>query len=142
MLKDILEDQSNLCGAMRGRYLDENGVRKDYGGKTKQYLEIRDDNKTNCLTTVQKDNIIIRDKSKCVRSGGRGSVDRHEWDSVDKNHLRKLTPLECSRLQTIPDNYFYDSNGKNIISDTQIFKCCGNGWTVDVISHIFNSLDF
>ncbi len=42
---------------------------------------------------------------KTVRSGGRGSYDRHEWDSVDELHWRKLTPLECERLQTVPDNY-------------------------------------
>ncbi len=53
--------------------------------------------------SIQLDeNIIVRDKSKCVRSGGRGSVDRHEWDSIDKNHSRKLSVLECERLQTLP----------------------------------------
>lgn len=48
--------------------------------------------------------------------------------------LRKVTPLEFERLQTLPDNY---TQG---ISDTQRYKMIGNGWTVDVISHIFKSL--
>ena len=41
------------------------------------------------------------------------------------------TPLECERLQTLPDNY---TEG---LSKTQRYKCIGNGWTVDVIAHIF-----
>lgn len=90
--------------------------------------------KSNCLTTVQKDNIVIRDKSKCVRSGGRGSYDRHEWDSVDKDHTRKLTVLECERLQTVPDNY------TNHVSNSQRYKMLGNGWTVDVITHILKGM--
>ena len=46
--------------------------------------------------------------------------------------IRKLIPLECERLQTLPDNY---TEG---ISDTQRYKTLGNGWTVDVIAHIFS----
>lgn len=46
--------------------------------------------------------------------------------------VRKLTPLECERLQTIPDNY---TEG---VSNTQRYKMIGNGWTIDVISHIFS----
>lgn len=48
--------------------------------------------------------------------------------------VRKLTPLECERLQTLPDNY------TDILSDTQRYKTIGNGWTVDVIAHIFKGL--
>jgi site-specific DNA-cytosine methylase len=47
---------------------------------------------------------------------------------------RKLTPIECERLQTLPDNYTAG------ISDTQRYKCLGNGWTVDVIAHIFKNI--
>jgi len=48
---------------------------------------------------------------------------------------RKLTPLECERLQTVPEGY--TDKG---ISDTQRYKMLGNGWTVDVVSHIFQGL--
>ena len=48
--------------------------------------------------------------------------------------LRRLTPLECSRLQTIPEWYEW------IVSDTQIYRMLGNGWTVKVIEHIFSNL--
>jgi site-specific DNA-cytosine methylase len=47
---------------------------------------------------------------------------------------RKLTPLECERLQTVPDNY---SAG---VSNTQRYRMLGNGWTVDVICHLFKNL--
>ena len=76
----------------------------------------------------------VRDKSKCVRSGGRGSYDRHDWDSVDTHHIRKLTVTECERLQTVPDGYTCG------VSNTQRYKMLGNGWTVDVIKHIFEGL--
>jgi DNA-cytosine methyltransferase len=115
-----------LCGAMRGRY-DENG-------KINQKIEQRKDEKTNTLTTVQKDNIVIRNKSKTVRSGGRGSYDKHEWDSISNCHYRKLTPTECERLQTVPDEY------TNHVSNTQRYKMLGNGWTVDVIAHILSQM--
>tara|TARA_R100001224_G_scaffold113758_1_gene100513 strand:+ start:794 stop:1801 length:1008 start_codon:yes stop_codon:yes gene_type:complete len=77
----------------------------------------------------------VREKSKTVRAGGRGSYDRHEWDSVDELHWRKLTPLECERLQTVPDNY------TNYVSNTQRYKMLGNGWTVEVIKHILKNMD-
>ena len=77
----------------------------------------------------------IRNKSKTVRSGGRLSYDRHEWDSVDELHWRKLTPLECERLQTVPDNY---TEG---VSNTQRYKMLGNGFTVRVIEHILKNME-
>ena len=48
--------------------------------------------------------------------------------------IRKLTPVEAERLQTLPDNYTAG------ISNTQRYKCIGNGWTVDVIAHILGGL--
>ena len=46
--------------------------------------------------------------------------------------IRRLTPLEYERLQTVKDNYT-----KNV-SDTQRYRMLGNGWTVDVIAHILS----
>ena len=57
-----------------------------------------------------------------------------EYKPADKTNVRRLTPLECERLQTLPDNY---TEG---ISDTNRYKCIGNGWTVDVIAWILSSL--
>lgn len=48
--------------------------------------------------------------------------------------IRKLTPIECEHLQTLPDDYTAG------ISNTKRYTCLGNGWTVDVIAHIFKGL--
>jgi site-specific DNA-cytosine methylase len=49
---------------------------------------------------------------------------------------RLFSPLECERLQTVPDNY------SSIVSNTQRFNMLGNGWTVDVIAHIFKNIEY
>jgi len=53
----------------------------------------------------------------------------------DGSRIRRLTPIECERLQTVADNY------TNYVSDSQRYKMLGNGWTIDVITHIFNYLE-
>ena len=50
----------------------------------------------------------------------------------DNYRIRRLTPIECERLQTVPDNY------TSFVSDTQRYRMLGNGWTIDVIAHIFS----
>ena len=101
-------------GRIVNRRLDEKGVRKDnqMDLPLEPQVEIRDDDKTNCLTTVQKDNVVVEGMT---------------W--------RKLTPIECERLQTLPDNY---TEG---VSKTQRYKMIGNGWTVDVIAHILKGIE-
>jgi DNA-cytosine methyltransferase len=56
--------------------------------------------------------------------------DRH--GVLMNGQIRRLTPLECERLQTVPDGY------TSSVSDSQRYKMLGNGWTVDVISHILS----
>lgn len=58
-----------------------------------------------------------------------------EGEEYRKAYLRKLTPIECERLQTLPDGY---TEG---VSNTQRYKTIGNGWTVDVISHILKGIN-
>ena len=54
---------------------------------------------------------------------------------------RKLTPLECERLQTVPDGYtLVMEDGKQKVSNSQRYKMLGNGWTVDVITHILKNI--
>jgi len=55
--------------------------------------------------------------------------------NVDDNGFRKLTPLECERLQTVPEGY------TNHVSNTQRYKMLGNGWTVDVIATILEGIN-
>ena len=54
--------------------------------------------------------------------------------SKGTTEYRKLTPLECERLQTVPEGY------TDHVSNTQRYKMLGNGWTVDVVSHIFGGV--
>lgn len=139
-----------LCGAIRGRYienkativgrrLNDNGHREDYNKdvKTTQCLEVRKTNtdKSNCLTTVEKDNVL-----SSLPAGRYPDV----YNKLTENlHYRKLTPLECERLQTLPDSYtLVMENDKQKVSNSQRYKSIGNGWTVDVISHIFKNLKF
>ena len=59
---------------------------------------------------------------------------------LNNSRLRKLTPIECERLQGFPDNWTkYGVDGKEI-SDTQRYKMCGNAVTVDVIEYIAKNL--
>lgn len=70
-----------------------------------------------------------REKSHAIiASIGRTTTREYFKKNYDKGHFRKLTPIECERLQTLPDNY---TEG---ISNSQRYKCLGNGWTVDVIA--------
>lgn len=62
------------------------------------------------------------------------SISRTTHIIEDNIWLRKLSPVECERLQTLEDNYTAG------VSDSQRYKMLGNGWTVDVIAHIFRSI--
>ena len=66
-----------------------------------------------------------------------------DYKPKDKTNVRKLTPIECERLQTLQDNYtkYGIEKGKvKLISDTRRYMALGNGWTVDVIAHILKNL--
>ena len=121
--------------------------------------EFNGTDKANALTSVQTDSMVLTPKQlghisntnaqanrvysvhnksvtlKAEGGGGGAKTGLYKIDLPDGEYLiRKLTPLESERLQTLPDNY---TDG---ISNTQRYKCIGNGWTVDVIAHIFSFL--
>lgn len=84
-------------------------------------------------------------RSSTTGKGGSGPLSRNDGktyclDTGQTNavefsgKIRRLTPVECERLQTVKDNY------TNHVSDSQRYKMLGNGWTVDVISYIFSYL--
>ena len=113
-------------GQIIGRRINPKTNKRDDYNKDivrKQRLEIRSDQKSGALTTVQKDNVVVDEEIR--------------W--------RALTPIECERLQTVEDNatlYGIDENGKQItISKTQRYKMLGNGWCVDTIAHILSYLE-
>lgn len=80
----------------------------------------------------------VRGKSVCLSANGGGKGAKTGLYKIDlpdgDYYVRKLTPIECERLQTLPDDY---TSG---VSNTQRYKMIGNGWTVDVIDHIFREL--
>lgn len=136
-LIDILEDTEMIGpSAIRGRRLNkatilgrrlnDKGKREDYNKEIPitQCLEVRATNrdKSNCLTTVAKDNVLTT-----------MPIGRHP--DAFKNNLpfRYYTIKEYCRLQTVPENYF-----DGVVSENQIRKMIGNGWTVDVIAHILS----
>lgn len=90
----------------------------------------------------------VRGKSVAINANGGGQggkIGLYKIDLPDGDYIiRKLTPIECERLQTLPDGYTefgIDENGKWVkISNTQRYKCIGNGWTIDVIAYIFSYL--
>jgi site-specific DNA-cytosine methylase len=150
-------------GRVVGRAYDSEGKRLDrfghsVAGKTNQMLELRNDEKTNAITTVNKDSVVVSKKVNLKKYndeiainprnfGGKGYIGTDKKSvaltqpsgnnatlvRVQEEDLtwRKLTPLECERLQTVPDDYTAG------VSNTQRYKMLGNGWTVDVIAHIF-----
>lgn len=126
--------------AMRGR-----------GEANVQTIEIRPDSTSNTLTSVAKDNLVIPgtwrthkvdggfremagDKSPCIPARARNDGSGQPCVKIDRM-LRRLTPTECARLQTIPEWYKWEC------SDTQAYKMLGNGWTVEVIKHILSFVD-
>jgi len=108
----------------------ERGRKNEYG-KYIQQFEQNFTGKSNSLTTVQKDNLLLK-KSPCLHGFEHGTNGQFNRQLGIGGMIRRLTPIECERLQTVPDNY------TNVVSDTQRYKMLGNGWTVDVISHILS----
>lgn len=100
----------------------------------------REDDKSNTLTTVLKDNMIIDTADGKhhpvyeVRNGYITIKDKQYKIKLADGYyiIRKLTVKECCRLQTMPDDYC------RAVSNSQAYKGLGNGWTAEVIIHLLN----
>lgn len=117
LLKDILEDDNlvdkqHLMTPKAMAYMD--GLRN--GKQRWQYHKNPLDGKAACIV------------ASFYKLSGLGVLDYRTLGKL----CRRLTPVECERLQTVPDNYTESA------SRTQRYKMIGNGWTVDVIAHIFS----
>ena len=164
-----------VAGALRGRSLDESGKNVAWKEtKPKQMLELRKDEKSNSLTSVRKDNLVVQSYRE-VRTEEAKRLRRESKQKTGKDHTpfrakkivpredgkvgtvtpglnndhmisltrdkdqdvywRKITPIEAERLQTVPDNY------TDCVSTTQRLKCLGNGWTIEVITHILKNME-
>lgn len=139
MLADVLEDvEMQGAGLVEGkklkkatiigRRLNEKGHREDYNKDIPitQCLEVRktNTNKSNCLTTVDKDNVLTP-----LPYG------RHPDAFKKKLPFRYLTAKEYCRLQTLPDDYTRE------VSESAAKRLLGNAWTVDVIAHILDGIN-
>jgi len=105
--------------AKKARRENRQKTGKDHTPFRAKELQPRDDGKVGTVTpSLNNDHKIslTRDKDQEV-------------------YWRKLTPLECERLQTVPDNY------TNHVSNTQRYKMLGNGWTIEVIAHILKNME-
>lgn len=122
----IQDSQANRVYSIHGKAITLCGEAGGGAAKMGQYL-------FGCLTPDREN------KRQCGQRFNTGdkfytltAIDRHGI-FID-GYIRKLTPIECERLQTLPDNY---TEG---ISEPQRYKCLGNGWTVDVIVHILKPI--
>jgi site-specific DNA-cytosine methylase len=116
MLQDILEPRPSR------KYLAGQQLRDNYQGGNQ--LNPNYKSQANRIHDIDK-------KAPTIMAGSHGYANGYVNQDGD---IRKLTPIECERLQTLPDNY---TDG---VSDTQRYKGLGNGWTVDVVAHILRNM--
>lgn len=122
VLKDILQPESEIPDKL---YYKERLLNADMGKQVCATLDIKNNEIHRRVFNPEYKMHTLT----CV-SGG------HQQKKVLVNgRCRKLTPIEYERLQTLPDNYTAG------VSDTARYTACGNGWTVDVIAHIFTGLN-
>ena len=152
------DKKSKTLTTLNGSRMDDNfikiegcDIRKDEGlrikpnGKTGTLMaRAREDESCGQLVKIEKKIITHELKPRNGKGiGGKGHLCKTDQKSycVDTGNgqaieysskIRRLTPIECERLQTVPDNY------TNHVSDSQRYKMLGNGWTIDVIAHILN----
>ena len=140
-LVDIIED--GVTDREKSHCLDANyfkgGNLKSYFEKHRRQLIFSDDGLCHVGEADLKghDSIkrVYHPDGKCPTLTTMGGGHREPKILIENTTWRKLTPLECERLQTVPDGY---TEG---VSNTQRYRMLGNGWTVDVISHIFKGLN-
>lgn len=110
-----------------------------FNPKKAKCLTVRSEPSWNCTYILQWPRGYNQGGIK-AQDGKTTSLTTSSWPGnnllLNEGFVRKLTPIECERLQTVPDGYTF------VVSDTQRYKALGNGWTVDIISHIFKSMNF
>ena len=143
-------NQGVAIGAIRGRNID-NPKSRESGLPTTQMLEINENGTANCLTTVQKDNVVVYSgisvhpfSKKMEFDGFKDrpcptllATDYKAPKCVQYSdyRIRKLTPRECFRLMDFPDSFDF-----SCVSDSQAYKQAGNSIVVNVLSEIIKKL--
>jgi len=107
----------------------QNVVQINLKSKNKRLYQTINDNNidSNSIKALDLYNQSVHDRYPTLTAPNHN--DRALYDG---GYIRRLTPIETERLQTVPDNY------TSLVSDTQRYKMLGNGWTIDVICHILN----
>lgn len=136
--------------AMRGRNPD-NPSDRSTGSPTEQRLEVNTQGTSNCLTSVQKDNLVMEEailqRARGFNAGGEHKIcPPITANSFQNNNLlkckyriRKLTPRECGRLMGVSDEDISKMAAVN--SDSQLYKQFGNSIVVDVMCAMFKNLN-
>ena len=142
LLKDILE--SGVAAQNKSYCLTETYYKAAFSDMVKKHTRtmIAEPIRLGHLkgrSTAQANRIYsINGKSVCLNAndgGGGAKTGLYKIDLPNGDYIiRKLTPIECERLQTLPDNYTAG------ISNSSRYKAIGNGWTVDVIAHILKGI--
>jgi len=127
-------------GAMTGRN-PNNPKSRGNGLPTEQQLEINENGTSNCITTVQKDNLVIYQRGRGFNKGGAHEIcPPITSSSFEHNHtvnrIRRLTPRECFRLMDFPESFDF-----SCVSDTQAYKQAGNSIVVGVLEKILYKLN-
>lgn len=149
-IRDILEDKVDEKYYVSDKALDGmiNRAKKGFGGRDTNLIAVLKDISPRVVDVSISENGIRPHRGDARKSGiGELGTIRFESSKADtlltsskplildrEYKLRRLTPLECARLQTVPSWYEW------VVSDTQIYRMCGNGWTVRVIEHILKNL--
>jgi DNA-cytosine methyltransferase len=131
-LKDILENNVDEKFYIPKKYIpkikiDDNlisNVSKRLGGYMKQGQGQR-------IYSIYGKSITL----SALGGGWGAKTGLYETIKNGEKCCRKLTPIECERLQNVPDNYTLE------VIDSQRYKMLGNGWTVEVIKHIFKGIE-
>lgn len=116
------------------------GKYRNGGQPSQQYRVYSCEGKSQVVNTIGNENYIVpttTTKEKPVYEVINGMITVHTVQyhiNLSDGHyiIRKLTPVECERLQTLPDGY------TQAVSNAQRYKGLGNGWTAEVIIHILN----
>jgi DNA (cytosine-5)-methyltransferase 3A len=130
---DVLQDKN-----LKLKDIMQSNVEEKYFYKDKYAFEFHGVDKKVCATLMlnghRQAKEVYSPNFKCntlLCDGNGGNLVKKVWD---KEQVRKLTPVEYERLQNIPDNY------TDCVADSRRYTAIGNGWTVDVISHILGGI--
>lgn len=131
--QDRIYDSNGKCVALSTEFAGRTNVLHVREATKKGFIEVQPGE---CFDNTFPESKTRRgramvDKANCL------TATKYDYNQYLGNAIiRRLTPIECERLQTVKDGY------TSVSSDTQAYRMLGNGWTVDVIAHLFEPLKY